>query len=70
LTIYRSAPAYSNATTKQVCPVHVNHGYLGYVTSEESEALAKWRAVGPALMAIALAIIGFRLFTFRGTVRS
>ena len=65
LTIYTSAPAHPNLVTKQIYPVHVNHGYLRYLTSEETESLASWRAVGPALLAVALATIGVALFALR-----
>ena len=65
LTIYTSAPSHPNAATRQIYPVHVNHGYLRYVTSDEAESLAKWRTGGPALIALALAAIGAALLVGR-----
>jgi hypothetical protein len=64
--IYVSAPGQPNTATRQIYPVHVNHGYLRYVSKEEAESLAKWRSIGPALVAIALGTIGVTLFAFRG----
>lgn len=65
--IYTSAPKNPNLTTKQVSPVHVNHGYLRYVTSEEAESLAKWRAIAPALAVVGIAAIAIVMFTHRGS---
>jgi hypothetical protein len=56
--IYTSAPNAPIIQTKQVYPVHVNHGYLRYVTKEQAE---KWafssRTTGPIIGATALTML-------------
>jgi hypothetical protein len=63
--IYRSAPETPLIKTKQVYPVHVNHGYLRYVTKEEAEA---WEfsnsTTGPIIGVTALTML-LLLGTFR-----
>jgi hypothetical protein len=64
--IYTSAPATSQVATRQVYPVHVNHGYTRYVTPETADNLASWRAVSPSVVAGSLLVIGLLLVTYRG----
>jgi len=63
--IYTSAPQTPVIKTKQLYPVHVNHGYLRYVTKEEAE---KWEysnsTTGPIIGATALTML-LLLGTFR-----
>jgi hypothetical protein len=68
--IYTSAPAAPVAATRQISPVHVNHGYVRYVTPEAAENLASWRAAGPSIVALALMLVGALLLTYRGDRRT
>jgi len=62
--IYTSAPTAPITATRQVSPVHVNHGYVRYVTPEIAENLAFWRRVMvPSTGALAL-IVGALLLTY------
>jgi len=64
--IYASAPTAPVTATRQISPVHVNHGYLRYVTPETAENLAFWReAMIPSIGALAL-VVGGLLLTYRG----
>lgn len=62
--IYASAPQAPEIATRQVYPVHVNHGYLLYVTKEEA---AQWaflnRTTGPVIGISALTMF-FLIVTF------
>jgi len=56
--IYASAPNAPVIQTKQVYPVHVNHGYLRYVTKEQAEEWAfSSRTTGPIIGATALTML-------------
>ena len=63
--IYASAPEAPVTKTKQVYPVHVNHGYLRYVTKEKAE---QWKftssTTGPIIGVTALTML-LLLGTFR-----
>jgi hypothetical protein len=63
--IYTSAPQTPVIKTKQLYPVHVNHGYLRYVTKHEAE---KWEfsnsTTGPIIGATAVTML-LLLGTFR-----
>jgi len=48
--IYVSAPSAANSATAEIYPVHVNHGYVRYLTRQEDADLAFWRAVTPAIV--------------------
>ncbi len=64
--IYASAPTAPITATRQVSPVHVNHGYLRYVTPEAAENLAFWtQAIVPGMGALAI-VVGALLLTYRG----
>ena len=63
--IYASAPNVPVARTKQVYPVHVNHGYVRYLTQKEADDLDFWRKVTPAIVAPSLAVAGLLLATYR-----
>lgn len=63
--IYASAPTAPMTATRQVSPVHVNHGYVRYVTPETAETLAFWRqAMVPSAGMLAL-IVAALLLTHR-----
>lgn len=68
--IYASAPDVPRTATRQIYPVHVNHGYTRYVTPETAQNLATWRAAGPAVIALALILAGVLLVTHREPVRT
>jgi hypothetical protein len=56
--IYTSAPDGPIIQTKQVYPVHVNHGYLRYVTKEQAEEWAfSSRTTGPIIGVTALTML-------------
>ena len=58
--IYASAPNDPVIQTKQVYPVHVNHGYLRYVTKEQAEQWAfSSRTTGPIIGVTALTMLLF-----------
>lgn len=63
--IYVDAPGAPKAATRQVSPVHVNHGYLRYVTPESAKDLAFWeQTMVPAIGALFL-VVGALLLTGR-----
>ncbi len=56
--IYASAPNAPVVETKQVYPVHVNHGYVRYVTKERAEEWAFLsRTTGPIIGATAVTML-------------
>jgi hypothetical protein len=63
--VYVSAPSVPVAETKQVYPVHVNHGYVRYLTQKEADDLDFWRKVTPAIIAPSLAAAVLLLATYR-----
>jgi len=63
--IYVSAPSAPVASTKQVYPVLVNHGYVRYLTQKEADNLNFWRKITPAIVAPSLAVAGLLVATCR-----
>jgi len=61
--IYASAVTAPNSKTAETYPVSVNHGYIRYLTSEEHDNLAFWRAfVGVPLLLGLLVMVTSREF--------
>jgi hypothetical protein len=67
--IYVSAPRAPVVATGQVSPVHVNHGYLRYVSPDAAANLAFLRVAGPTVGALALVAVGILLLTYQGARR-
>jgi hypothetical protein len=63
--IYTTAPSRPMPETKQVIPVHVNHGYLRYVTEKEAQDLRYWDVVSPDLIGGLLLGIVALILTYR-----
>ncbi len=63
--IYATAPRKPVPETRQVVPVHVNHGYLRYITAKEAEDYRYWYNMTPTFLgAIILGMFG-SVMTYR-----
>jgi len=61
--VYASAARAPNSKTAETYPVAVNHGYIRYLTPEEHDNLAFWRAfVGVPLLLGLLVMVTSREF--------
>lgn len=59
--VYASGAATPNSKTAETYPLSVNHGYIRYLTREEYDRLAFWRAfVGVPLLAGILVMVTSR----------
>jgi hypothetical protein len=66
IEIYHDAPSAPVTATRQIYPVHVEGGYLRYVTKEQAEELDfLQRTTGPSIGA-SLVTAALVLLTYRG----
>lgn len=63
--IYTTAPSSPVPETKQIVPIHVNHGYLRYVTDKEAEDYKYWYAMTPAFLGAIILGMFASVMTYR-----
>ena len=63
--IYASAPSIAVPQEGRTYPVRVNHGYLRYVSQQQSERLQFWRNVTPAMLFALFGTAALTLVTYR-----
>jgi hypothetical protein len=63
--ICTSAPGVAVPAAGQVYPVHVNHGYVRYVTQNEADTLEFWRAATPPSIVTLFVAAALLLLTYR-----